>query len=152
MGFVGDIEDYKTGRYYQIMKLTRAEVIATVKSARGQGETPNLRRADLWWVDLNQANLQGSDSSQAYLRRANLSQANLQGTNLGEADLSRANLRGANLRQAKLGSVDFHEADLRQADLSETDLRGANLRRAKFDDDTLWPTDFDPVEEGAKRG
>jgi uncharacterized protein YjbI with pentapeptide repeats len=78
------------------MKLTREEVIETVKSAHGNGETPNLRQADLWWVDLNKTNLQGADLSRAYLRRANLSQANLQGTDLGQADLSGANLRGTN--------------------------------------------------------
>jgi hypothetical protein len=79
------------------MKLTREEVIETVKSAHGNGETPNLRQADLWWVDLNEADLQGADLSQAYLRRACLSQANLQGTELGAADLSGADLRGTNL-------------------------------------------------------
>ena len=56
-----------------------------------------------------------------------------------QTDLSGAVLRGADLRGA-----DLHSADLRPADLTGADLRGA-----AYDEDTLWPFDFDLAGTGA---
>lgn len=87
-------------------------------------------------VDLNGADLQG----------VNLSGANLQEANLFVANLRRANLSGANLEGGDLGGAELYGTDLRRANLTGTDLRGA-----KYDDSTMWPVNFDPVQAGAVR-
>ena len=106
------------------------------------GESANLRGADLGGADLRGAYLGDADLRDADLRGANLGGANLRGANLGGADLSDAdlgganlgganlggaNLRGADLGGANLGGADFRSADLGGANLSSANLRGANL-------------------------
>jgi uncharacterized protein YjbI with pentapeptide repeats len=53
------------------------------------------------------------------------------------------------LRRAELNNTDLHGAVLRQADLRETDLGEVNLRRAKYNDETVWPANFDHTQVGA---
>ena len=72
-------------------------------------------KKDLWFANLQVANLEDADLSFA---------------NLGRADLSFANLKGANLQGANL-----QEADLRGANLEGSDLRGANLEGVKINKD-----------------
>lgn len=83
------------------------------------------------------------------LNGANLPGVNLRGANLREANLFVANLRQANLNGANLEGGDLGGADLQGADLRRANLRGADLRGAKYDDETLWPTNFDPKQAGA---
>lgn len=73
--------------------------------------------ADLWHVDLSNANLVAADLRNAYLWRANLS-----GANLSYADLSGANLWNAELIQAQLVRTNLSNADLANADLSEAKI------------------------------
>ena len=75
------------------------------------------RRADLYRVNLTEANLNGVN-----LRRANLDEVNLTG----------ADLRGAELYWALLYDANLTGADLRGADLTGADLRGANLTGAQL--------------------
>ncbi len=70
---------------------------------------------------------------------ANLSGASLQGINLDETILDVANLSEADLRGASL----------RGANLNEAFLRDIRLHSAKYDSLTVWPTGFDPIEQGA---
>jgi len=49
-------------------------------------------------------------------------------------------LRGANLSKA----------GLKGADLDGADLTGADLTGARYNDNTIWPIDFDPAAAGAK--
>lgn len=86
----------------------------------------------------------GADLNGADLPGINLSGANLREANLFVANLRQANLRESNLEGGDLGGANLHGADLRRANLSGTDLRGA-----KYDDDTLWPANFDPSQAGA---
>ena len=73
---------------------------------------PNLRKANLHGLDLNNANF--NDST---LRRADLSQSNL----------SQASFRRADLRRANLTESIIHKADLTSAILIETNLEKAEL-------------------------
>lgn len=108
-------------------KLTREEVIDSVR--RGEGLT---NEDDLTGLDLSGANLSGAKLSNVPMSGTNLSGTNLSGTDLSEADLSdayllKANLRyvtlcGANLRDSNLDSVDFADADLSRADLTGTNI------------------------------
>jgi uncharacterized protein YjbI with pentapeptide repeats len=81
------------------------------------------------------------------LQAINLSGADLRGANLFVADLRQANLGGANLEGVDLGGAKLHGADLRRANLDGADLRGA-----KYNEDTIWPTNFNPGQAGAVRG
>jgi hypothetical protein len=69
-------------------------------------------------------------------------------------DFYQADFRDASLKQAFLQDAVFYDADLRQAKLYGADLRGANLfgtklEGAEYDQDTKWPTGFDPTRAGA---
>jgi hypothetical protein len=75
---------------YQEHRMTREEVLETVRKAREAGTRPDLRGADLSGAYLIDADLIGADLIGADLRGAYLSGANLSG-----ADLCGAYLRGA---------------------------------------------------------
>ena len=60
-------------------RMTRDDVLALVRGARGRGERANLRGADLRGADLRGADLRGADLGGADLRGADLRGANLWG-------------------------------------------------------------------------
>jgi uncharacterized protein YjbI with pentapeptide repeats len=104
-----------------------------------------------WGSELQRANLQGADLTGADLTGArlwesNLYKANMNGAFLVGADLNRADLRFANLRGAFL-----FRASLWGTNMAEANLRGAILTFATYDDNTIWPTDFDPEKKGARK-
>jgi uncharacterized protein YjbI with pentapeptide repeats len=131
----------------------------------------NLNWANLTSVDITEANLSGAELvnanlsltdlgggrfSGAKLRWADLNGAILSGADFSGADLSNANLADAGVRGVNLSEADIHDATLSGADLSATDLSsanlaGADLSRARYDDETIWPTNFEPVAAGAIR-
>lgn len=85
----------------------------------------NLRRVDLYGVNLQEANLCEAD-----LYQSDLCGTNLSGANLYKADLHEANLLKANLLEANLHRVDLHEANLCRANLLNVNLREADLYKA----------------------
>jgi uncharacterized protein YjbI with pentapeptide repeats len=111
-----------------------------------QGDQPvvmlqeaDLRKADLYNVNLADSNLIVTNLSNADLRLATLNDANLIGTNLIEADLRQANLIEADLSLANLSGADLSDAYLRDAaligsDLSNTDLSDAEVTQAQLED------------------
>jgi uncharacterized protein YjbI with pentapeptide repeats len=100
------------------------------------------------------ANLRGANVERAILEGANLRGATLEGANLEEANirgatLAGADLRGANLARANLARANLEEANVRGATLAGADLFRANLKLASYDDATIWPDGFDPINAGA---
>jgi hypothetical protein len=91
----------------------------------------DLHGADLIRADLREADLEGADLHKAKLRRANLHRAELRWADLRQADLSRADLEGADLKDADLHHANLRGAKLSNAVFEHADLRGANLSRAK---------------------
>ncbi len=130
-----------------------------------------LSQVDLRYADLNHANLKKTDLSYADLRqscliRAELSGANLTGANLACADLSKVNFALAQLREANLNGACLNKAyltgtNLMLVDLSYSDLTGtyligadlseANLSGAFYDNDTSFPSNFDPISAGMRQ-
>ena len=118
-----------------------AEAIAKWRT-ENPSEPLNLRRANLYNMDLNEADLYGADLRKADLGKANLvgaklGKASLVWANLFEADLGgaeccRADLRSSHLRWANLRSANLLAANLYQANLRETNLHGADLREASL--------------------
>ncbi|MCF2151570.1 serine/threonine-protein kinase [Desmonostoc muscorum LEGE 12446] len=126
-------------------------------------------RRDFALHNLSLLNLQGADLSGTNFHSAQLQKTNLQGANLhnsdfGRASLTRANLKDANLSKAYFNHSDLEGADLRGADLSHAylsnanlrgaNLCGANLTNAKISDEqlALAKTNWMTVRPNGKRG
>lgn len=102
-------------------------------------------------VDFQGADFRGSDLRSVFIRKSNFQEANLENATLAGADLAWSGFNDANLRNANLNAANLYGASLRNADLRGADLRGAYLINtilsgAKYNELTLWPDDFDPVQ------
>ena len=64
------------------------------------------------------------------------------------ADLTMADMRGARLYEADLRGANLSGADLSGA-LMKTDSKDGLVKAAKYNEETIWPDDFDPVATGA---
>ncbi len=93
---------------------------------------PNLRKAKLVGMDLQNANFNDTN-----LRRINLCGANLMGASFRRSDLRRANLSGANLSNA----------DLTSATLIETDLRNSTLDGCLVYGISAWNNEIDGANQ-----
>jgi len=126
-------------------------------------------RRDFALHNLSLLNLQGADLSGTNFHSSQLQKTNLQGANLhnsdfGRASLTRSNLKDANLSKAYFNHADLEGADLRGADLSYAylsnanlrgaNLCGANLTGAKISDEqiALAKTNWMTVRPSGKRG
>ncbi|MCA9540869.1 MAG: pentapeptide repeat-containing protein, partial [Myxococcales bacterium] len=97
-------------------------------------------------ADFRQCVLQNADLSGTNLTNALFDGANLSGINLSEANLAGASFGGANLRGAKLLGADLTGANLAGADLSSADLTGARLGMATLDGANINGARFQDVE------
>jgi hypothetical protein len=88
--------------------------------------------AELWYVQLPNADLYGAN-----LRGAALGGANLQGADLAWANLQGAILNKSNLQGANLAAADLQGANLINVNLQETDLEATILQDA-----LLWQADL----------
>ncbi|WP_257014937.1 pentapeptide repeat-containing protein [Rhodococcus sp. ACPA1] len=79
------------------------------------------------------------------LRGADLFGSFLFNVDLRSAYLARADLYNADLSGARLDGADLQGADLCAADLRGANLTGTILADAKYDDETQWPSGFDPL-------
>ncbi|MBR8833364.1 MAG: pentapeptide repeat-containing protein [Stigonema ocellatum SAG 48.90 = DSM 106950] len=115
----------------------------------------NLSRANLKKTNLSKSRLIRLNFCQANLNESNLSGADLAlGVNLSEANLRKANLSGANMEQATLIRADLSNANLSKvrflkANLEFANLNAANLQYSYYDENTIFPTNFDPASAGA---
>ncbi|MCV3216478.1 serine/threonine-protein kinase [Plectonema radiosum NIES-515] len=105
---------------------TQALLTAYVKGRR------DFAQHNLNLLNLQGAELSGTNFHSSQLEKTNLQGANLHNTDFGRSSLNRANLRDANLSQAYFSHADLEAADLRGADLSYAYLNNANLRGANL--------------------
>ena len=123
-----------------------------------------LKGANLVGADLTEANLAGTDlSSQpavkaapgvpavagqaSFLQGVNLCHAVLTGAKLSYALLANANLTGVDLTTTTLTGAVLNGADLSGATLpSDPAIRESSLKNISYDENTLWPKDFQPPE------
>ena len=121
----------------------------------------DLYCAELGGLDLTRTSMKNSRLSRANLESAILSSSNLAGIDLSHANLAHCIFCGADLTLANLQQANLSGADLRPTpdkwgiptDLSATNLKGAQLKGAKlskalYDHRTLFPTGFEPQENG----
>lgn len=138
--------------------LYEANLISKYKTVINLAEA-DLRRADLYGANLSEANLSETFLDGANLRFADLCRANMTKAGLSWADLKWTKLRGVNLSNAVLIRADLSLTDLRGANLSNAVLDSTNLTLAKlsevnlsgaeYNQNTIWPDNFDPVAAGA---
>lgn len=118
----------------------------------------------LYKVELDGADLRGTNFSGSYLQMVDFSKANLERASLrgvtGRAFdtvglaacvyFEEANLKGADFRGATLREATFEYADLRGTDFTGADITGAELRGAKWDENTRWPDGFTPPAKSSE--
>lgn len=117
----------------------------------------DFTKADLFRINLTNANFEGFDFTNAGLWEANLTNAelyqanmlnaqitsaNLTNANLGQANLTKANLERSNLTATNLWQANMTKANLKQALLKTTILRYANLKYANFEEADLTNADL----------
>lgn len=123
-----------------------------------------LKGANLVAADLTEANLAGTDlSSQgpikaapgvpavpgqaSFLQGVNLCHAVLTGAKLSYTYLANANLTGVDLSTTTLTGAVLNGADLSGATMpSDPASRGSLLKNISYDENTVWPKDFEPPE------
>jgi phospholipase C len=96
-------------------------------------------------TDLRGASLAGENLNGADLEGAELSDAAVQGVNLQGAFLANAVLTGARLQGTNLRGADLSGADLRNATLQGSNLQGANLTNANLQGATLQGSNTNKV-------
>jgi len=126
-------------------KRAHFEYWRVIDSAAAAGTpTSNARKIALENLASEGASLRNIDLPEAELRRINLAGADLVGARLLETDLTDATLNNANLSKANL-----YRARLYGASLIGANLEGADLRRVLYDDQTVFPKNFNPERSGA---
>lgn len=118
------------------------------------GIKADFSNTDLYGVNLVNQNLKGAEMGGAILIRGLMWGANFECTNLEKANFKHAVLEGsclqkANLRYSNFTGSNLDNADLRGADLTNARICGSTFYGAVFDDQTIWPGDFDPYQFGA---
>jgi serine/threonine-protein kinase len=108
-------------------KLNSQDLLTAYTKGRRDFASYNICLLNLQGADLSGTNFHG-----AQLTKTNLQDANLENTDFGRASLKEANLKDANLTKAYLSHADLDGADLRGADLSYAYMSQANLRGANL--------------------
>ena len=103
-----------------------------------------LARADLRWSQLKGASFRNADLTGAECRVAKATRAVFEGATLTRCNLEWTNLTRADFRDADLRKADLAAANLRGADFTGANLEGATLRGAAYDEQTRWPSGFEP--------
>jgi len=116
------------------------------------GVRAELSGGDFYGTDFS--NLAGANLEATSFKRSNIMGINLEGANLKAANMKRAcfasaNLQKANMEGAFLKGCNFDDADLRGTNLKGASMEDAYFGNAKYDNETIWPDDFDPVAVGA---
>lgn len=116
----------------------------------------NFDKAILTDVNFQNATLNQVNFSQTILHNVDMSYLNLSDLklNLSQLDLSnskfiRANLMGVNLSGANLENVNLSGANLCSANLENANLNGTKLILATYNENTIFPTNFNPIRFGA---
>jgi hypothetical protein len=129
----------------------------------------DFRKAKLYLTDFRSANLGGADFREALLdetdfRSANLANADFRKAIIQDVSFVNANMlsadfrntelygvdfRDTDLRGARFNSVNFHGSDLRYVDFEFSDLTGADVTQSFYNDETIWPSQFDVTRSGA---
>lgn len=131
--------------------------------------SPINHRCDLSGRDLRRGDFRQITSEGLYCAGANLREADFFGCDLYWLDLyeadctaacfQRAKLKGANFKSTCLLGADFSYAIIthdnldRPSTFAHSNLEGANFEGAllvgtEYDDETVFPADFDPIRNG----
>jgi uncharacterized protein YjbI with pentapeptide repeats len=108
--------------------------------------------ANLRSCPIKGASFRDADLTQATFWACKGAEAVFEGSTMAGSNFDRAGVRRANFRSADLKAAYLGGADLRGADLTGADLAGADLSGALYDEQTRWPSGFDPPGSMRWRG
>lgn len=111
----------------------------------------NLQKAILYSSDFSNANLTNANLNQAQLSYAKFLSSQLTGIKLKKANLISADLFGSDLKNADLSEAYLTSANLNAADLRGVKLQGTQLQTAIYDHRTIFPSNFNPQEQGMRK-
>jgi len=127
-------------------------------------KSAHMYKTNLCWANLHRTDLTGAYCKEAIFDCANLSNSLLRGCKLMGASLRNTNLKNEDLSFAHLDGADLRGTNLQYSNLTGTKLISPtqNLPRfidqlrleqsysgAIFNDSTIWPLGFNPIESGA---
>lgn len=144
------LKNKKTGKKADLSKgnlkdvVLSRDLVVDILSAYFQGPV-ELWRVDRTGVNLQKANLLGTNLQEAKLSGVNLQEANLMKANLQGAKLLGVNLQQANLMDANLQSVDLSTANLKGANLFSANLKKANLSGCNLQGAKLFSANLEGV-------
>jgi hypothetical protein len=107
-----------------------------------------FREARLDNSHLNFADFRAASFVEASVTNCNMHVVDLRYSYLVDADLSHSLLQGARVNGANLEGAKFEHCYLHGADFRGSNLAKASVTGAKADDETRWPTGFDPKSAG----
>jgi ectoine hydroxylase-related dioxygenase (phytanoyl-CoA dioxygenase family) len=112
-------------------------------------DNKNLLNLSFRKSDLNNVSFKKS-----FLYKVDFWNSNLDNVNLSEAKLKNCVLTDTNLNKAKIFKTNFLNSNLSHSNLKGLNLKSCtfkntNLRDALYDQNTIWPKNFDPELAGA---
>lgn len=99
----------------------------------------DLSDCSFWWIDLEGANLQGTNFAGADVRWVDFDGANLAGADFTGARLAGADFRDADLTGAIFDNATLHWVTFQRSFGGDVSIANANLYRANFTDSTIAP-------------
>jgi len=115
----------------------------------GSRMSTNFSRAILSKAIFNNATLSFSKFNNANLNSASFCSTNLSAADLSGADLRDSTLSLAVLHSANLSNAQLQGADIRGSDLSQAIVENVDIRGAIYDENTVFPGEFNPEAAGA---
>ncbi len=106
-----------------------------------------IRKTDFDDSIFESANLMNQGFCSATMRRVDFSNANLK-----DVDLRGVPLNGSDFSKATFENVDVRKADLRGTNFKTAIFRHVNFKGALFDENTLFPEDFEDLDKLAWMG
>jgi len=109
----------------------------------------NLRGSFLWKSSFIDCNFKFANLIMADLRESILIRANLSSCKLNNALLDNTDLSNACLENADVSGTSFVNSKMLGANMDCKNIDEANLKGSVFNDQTIWPINFDPLKKGA---
>jgi len=108
----------------------------------------DLRNSVFYFSVLNDARMINVSLVNAILVGSKMRGVDLSGSLLMYSDFSKVDFSLASLRGATVVGGDFRDVEFSGADVTVVGLDQCNLEGASYDDQTIWPENFNPEEHG----
>lgn len=156
-------DDYLEGAFLNKTLLVGANM-SSIKGFQVNMSDAELDSASLKYAELDEAIAPGANFTKANLHKASLVLADFNGANFSNSKLRKAKLWGANLSGANFSGADltdtvfvkpnedtfmYHNVFVRDTVFGiDREIAHKMRRRACYSEETIWPKEFNPKEEG----